>query len=128
MSTPDKTAGHSTSLSRDNSQAAGYQIIMNYESLSALTGQMRDAAMRGEWDKLVDLEKQRSQQVTVLEQMNEAIIQDESTRQRKLQLIEKILADDTEIRNRTETWMGQLKSVMQSNRQEQHLQQTYGGV
>ena len=26
------------------------QVIANYESLSALTGQMREAAMRDEWD------------------------------------------------------------------------------
>jgi hypothetical protein len=28
-------------------------VVNNYESLSAITAQMRDAASQGEWDKLV---------------------------------------------------------------------------
>jgi flagellar protein FliT len=52
---------------------------------------------------------------------------DEPARQRKIQLIKKILADDAEIRNRTEIWTGQLQRILQSHRQEQRLQQAYGG-
>ncbi len=102
------------------------EVITNYESLSALTGQMRDAAMHGEWDKLVDIEKQCSQQVSVIKPMDTTAVLDESARQRKIQLIKKILADDAEIRNHTQTWMGQLQRIMQSNRQEQRLQLAYG--
>lgn len=103
------------------------QVITNYESLSALTGQMREAAVHGEWDKLVDIEKQCSQQVEAIKPMDATVMLDESARQRKIQLIKKILADDAEIRSRTVAWMGQLQRVMQSNRQEQRLQHAYGG-
>ena len=103
------------------------EVITNYESLSALTGQMREAAMHGEWDKLVDIEKQCSQQVAVIKPIDATAVLDESARQRKIQLIKKILADDADIRNRTVAWMGQLQRVMQSNRQEQRLQHAYGG-
>lgn len=105
-----------------------YEIIVNYESLSALTGQMREAAIHGEWDKLIDIEKQCTQQVAIIKPLDATSVLNESARQRKIQLIKKILADDAEIRNRTQTWMGQLQNIMKSNRQEQRLQHAYGGV
>lgn len=102
------------------------QVIHNYESLSALTGQMRDAAEHGEWDMLVGLEQQCSRHVASMKADDSATTLDEPSRQRKIQLIKKILADDAEIRNRTEAWMGQLQRLMQSNRQERRLHQAYG--
>ncbi len=102
------------------------QVITNYERLSALTGQMRIAAEHGEWDKLVSMEQQCRQQVATMKPIDSTAMLDESARQRKIQLIKKILEDDAEIRNHTETWMGQMQRIMQSNRQEQRLQQVYG--
>ena len=103
-------------------------VIAIYESLSALTEQMCEAAERGEWDRLIDLEKQCRQQVAVMEQVEVSATLDESSRQRKARLIKKILANDADIRSRTVAWMGQLQRIMQSNRQEQRLHQTYGRV
>ena len=101
-------------------------VIRNYESLSALTGQMRAAATTGEWDHLIDLEQQCSLQVATMRTAGEKPALDETARRQKIQLIKKILADDAEIRNHTESWMGQLQRIMQSNRQEQRLNQAYG--
>lgn len=102
------------------------QVITNYESLSAITSQMRNAAAQGEWDQLVALEQQCSQHVATMRSTDTTPTTDESDRQRKIQLIKKILADDAEIRNQTEVWMQQLQRIMQSNHQEQRLQQAYG--
>lgn len=102
------------------------QVIANYELLSALTGQMREAAVHGEWDQLVGIEHQCSQLVAAMKPVDAEVKLDEAERQRKIQLINKILADDAEIRNLTQLWMGQLQLSMQSNRQEQRLLQTYG--
>lgn len=103
------------------------KVITNYESLSSLTSQMREAAVQGAWDQLVSIEQQCSKQVASMKPAEaEAEALDEATRQRKIQLIKKILADDAEIRNHTEVWMGQLKRIMNSNRQEQRLNQAYG--
>jgi len=104
------------------------QIISNYESLSALTGQMRVAATEGEWDRLVGLEQQCSRQVDHMKSADTGPLLDETARQHKIRLIRKILADDAEIRNRTTTWMSQLQGIMQSNRQEQRLSKTYGAM
>lgn len=102
------------------------QVIANYELLLALTGQMRDAAVRGEWDLLISTETQRSQ---LLEQMKpaDAVVKLDATAQRhKQQLIEKVLAADTAIRNLTQIWMSQLELNMESENNEQRLRQAYG--
>ncbi len=106
-------------------QAAAHQVVSNYESLSALTSRMREAAVHGEWDQLTALEKQCSLHVATMKPADAASTLDEQTRLRKIDLIKKILADDKEIRNRTESWMGQLQRIMSSNHQEQRLQQAY---
>lgn len=102
------------------------QVIASYESLSTLTEQMRDAALQGEWEHLIELEHQCSRQVAAMKPQDEVSALDETSRQRKIQLIRKILADDADIRSRTQAWMGQLQHIMQSNRQEQRLQRAYG--
>lgn len=104
------------------------QVVSNYESLSTLTAQMREAAVCGEWEKLIDLEQQCRQLVIVMKQTDVSAALDEPSRQRKVWLIKKILAQDADIRSRTVAWMGQLQRIMQSNRQEQRLQQAYGKV
>jgi flagellar protein FliT len=121
MNVTDKNPGDTTG------QVAAYQAVINYESLSAITGQMRDAAVQGDWDQLAGLEQQCSRHVATMKPVDAAARLDEQSRQRKIQLINKILADDAEIRNRTEVWMGQLQRIMQNGRHEQRLQQTYGG-
>lgn len=103
-------------------------VISHYESLSGLTGQMRDAAQNGQWDTLVGLEQQCGRHVAQLKILSPGNALDETSRQRKIQLIKKILADDAAIRNMTESWMGQLQRIMQSNRHEQRLNQSYGAV
>jgi flagellar protein FliT len=102
-----------------------HEAVGNYETLSVLTGQMRMAAQEGEWDHLVELEQKCSRQVAAMRPMDERSTLDETNRQRKIQLIKQILADDADIRNRTQTWMAQLQSIIQSNRKEQRLHQAY---
>lgn len=107
-------------------QMSSSQAIANYESLSALTGQMREAAVHGEWDQLISIEQQCSKLVAAMKPVDVKAKLDEAARQRKDQLIAKILADDAEIRNLTETWMSQLQLSMQSNLQELRLLKQYG--
>ncbi len=120
MSATDKTTGETIR------QAVGNQIITNYESLSLLTSQMRDAALHGEWDQLVRLEQQCSQHVVTMKTADAGVELDGPSRLRKIELIKGILADDAVIRSRTEKWIVQLQSIMQSNRHEQRLHQAYG--
>jgi flagellar protein FliT len=103
-------------------------VIDDYESLSALTHEMRIAAEQGEWDKVLVLEQQSKHCIASLKSADELSLLDKTTQPRKVELIKKILADDTEIRQRTSAWMSQLQRIMQSNRQEQKINQAYGAT
>jgi hypothetical protein len=67
------------------------QVISNYESLQVLTSQMRDAATRGEWDKLLGLEHECLVYVATMKQTDSVSTLDEPARQRKIGLIKKIV-------------------------------------
>jgi flagellar protein FliT len=100
-------------------------VIENYEHLSSLTSQMREAAVQSKWDLLIELEKQCRQRVTSMKALDGSTRLDESTRLRKVALIRKILADDAEIRNQTEPWMAQLQRIIKSVGQERRLLEAY---
>ncbi|MDP1652713.1 MAG: flagellar protein FliT [Rhodocyclaceae bacterium] len=102
------------------------QVIANYESLAALTGQMRNAAVRGEWDPLISIEQERSKLVAAMQSLDAEAQLDEAALRRKDQLINEILAGDAEIRNLTQAWMGEFQLSMQSNFQELRLLREYG--
>jgi flagellar protein FliT len=103
------------------------QVIAHYERLSALTGQMLDAAKDEEWDQLIIIEQQCAELVATIKALDAQMMLDQVERTVKKQLINKILVDDAEIRNRVQAWMSQLQLSMQSNRQEQRLLQAYRG-
>lgn len=104
------------------------QVIENYESLSTITSQMREAAAHGEWDKLAELETQCRQRTEAMKAVDvDMPMLSESSRKRKVELIRKILADDAAIRSHTEPWMAQLQRIMQNSRIEQRVRQTYSG-
>ena len=100
--------------------------LNDYETLAILADQMRTAANRGEWDRLIALEPQYRHRIEGMASVDE--MPDEAARLRMVELLKKILSDDAEIRGSTETWMNQLKAIMQSNQQAQRLNKTYGGI
>jgi flagellar protein FliT len=99
-------------------------VLEDYQRLSGITGQMRDAAVGSEWDRLIALEQECKRKVEEIKP-RDVIPSSPDERAQKLALLKKILADDAAIRNRTEGWMEQIQRIMQSNRSEQRLQQTY---
>jgi len=99
-------------------------LIEDYQRLSGITGQMREAAVGGDWDRLIALEKDCKRKVDEIKPCD-VIPSNPDERAQKLALLKKILADDADIRSRTENWMEQLQRIMQSPRSELRLQQTY---
>jgi len=99
-------------------------LIEDYQRLSGITGQMREAAVGGDWDRLISLEKDCKRKVDEIKP-HDVIPSNPDERAQKLALLKKILADDADIRSRTESWMEQLQRIMQSPRSELRLQQTY---
>lgn len=99
-------------------------LLEDYQRLSGITGQMRDAAASGEWDRLISLEQECKRKVEEIKP-RDVVPTNPDERAQKMVLIKKILADDADIRSRTELWMEQLARIMKSARSEQILHQTY---
>lgn len=99
-------------------------VIQRFESILALANRMRAAADLSEWDQLVELEQEYSRRVADLSSTID--MPDDATRMQLIQILRRILANDAEIRSRAEIRIGQLAGDIQSNRQEQRLNQAYG--
>ncbi len=102
------------------------QAIGQYELLCQLTELMLQAADRGEWDQLIELEQRYRIAANTIRLTDYESMLDERSRQHMMRLIQTVLDNEEKIRNHTESRLRQLKVSMQSNRQEQRLTQAYG--
>lgn len=101
-------------------------ILDVYESVAAMTTRMLEAARTGDWEQLAELESRCSRQVATLQKFDTPTALSGANRDKKVEIIRKILADDQEIRSITEPWMKQLTALMQSAGTERKLSQAYG--
>jgi flagellar protein FliT len=97
---------------------AAFQLISN------LTGEMAEAGRAGEWDKLAELERDCATIVAQLRTRPPARLMGEKRRQ-KIELIQKILANDADIRCCTEPWMKRLETLLGNARRARQLGKAY---
>ncbi len=102
------------------------EVIHLYENVASITQQMLTAAREGDWDRLAILETRCSDQVNILKSGEPPLPLTGASRERKVEIIKKILADDREIRNLTQPWMEQLTRLINSTGTERRLNQAYG--
>jgi len=102
-------------------------MLSTYEALERITDAMLHAASGAEWDRLAELEHACSAHVTRLREAGEVVL-DAAGRQRKIELIKKILDDDRRIRDMTTPWMAQLSALIGSTTTQRRLANAYGGV
>lgn len=102
------------------------EILSLYETVSDITDQMLTAAKSRDWEQLVLLESQCAGHVQTLENEGPPVALTGIVRQKKVQIIHKILADDREIRNITQPWMAELSTLINSAGTERKLSRTYG--
>lgn len=95
-----------------------------FESISSLTGEMKEAARAGEWDRLARLEQCC---VTVVTRLRTApgVRLPADMQRRKVELIHKILADDAEIRAFAEPWMNQVQALLGNAGMARRVRQAY---
>ena len=103
------------------------EILALYEAVSGITDQMLVAARQGDWDQLIALEEHCARHVQTLKDGEPPIPLTGASRDRKVQIIHKILADDRKIRDLAEPWMAQLAQMINSTRAERKLSSAYGG-
>lgn len=101
-------------------------ILNTYESISATTGHMLEAARNGDWDRLAALERDCRALVEALRSGETTVRLGGDARQRKIEIIRKVLADDAEIRNLTEPWMAELEAFLGSAGRERMIRRAYG--
>jgi flagellar protein FliT len=101
------------------------EVVSLYETIASLTSQMLLAARDANWKQLAALEKVCAQHIETIKNNDREVAQGE-IRVRKVKIIQKILADDREIRNITEPWMARLSMQINSNNAKHKLAKTYG--
>ncbi|MDB5754575.1 MAG: fliT [Massilia sp.] len=102
------------------------EIIAIYEDVASITSAMVASARTGNWAQLAALESRCSSQVSLLRQGETPVPLSGDLREKKIQIIRKILADDKEIRNLTEPWMEQLQWKIKGVSTEKKVARAYG--
>lgn len=82
------------------------EVLSMYENIAGLTGKMAVAAQMGDWNGLDQLENQCA--AAAVPTIGGVPKLEGSARQRKIDLLKQILANDRAVRDVTEPWMGQL--------------------
>lgn len=101
------------------------EVIYLYENVATITDKMLSAARDSDWDELASLEARCADHVAKLKAGEAPVALTGALRERKVKIIQKILADDREIRNITEPWMQKLSRMINSNGTERKLHQAY---
>ena len=99
------------------------RIIACYEMISRATGRMVIAARENDWSNVVSAENECSLIIDDLKKLGDLAPRDLLLRQRKAEIIRKVLADDAEIRDLTQPWLRKLDGYLQnvSNKKLGHI-------
>ncbi|WP_333844087.1 flagellar protein FliT [Pelomicrobium sp.] len=104
--------------------SSSHPSVAAFEALSALTERMLQSARAGDWDRLVELERECRRLAETLQATPQAPLTPEE-QQRKAALIRKVLADDAEIRSLAVDWMAELERLLDTHRRARALQRVY---
>ena len=102
------------------------EVLSLYESVADITDKILAAARKRDWEEMVVLESRVASHVETLKIGEAPTALTGEKRLRKVQIIQKILADDRQIRDITEPWMADLARLMKSNQTERKLNMAYG--
>ncbi|HJV88520.1 MAG TPA: flagellar protein FliT [Noviherbaspirillum sp.] len=95
-----------------------------YEEMQRISQNMLDAARKGEWDRLVQLEQSRAGVEKDLRQGDQSAW-DGKHAARKAELIRSILDADNETRRLTQAWMAEMQKSLKSISTGKKLKQAY---
>jgi flagellar protein FliT len=102
------------------------EVINIYNGISQIMGAMVHAAKRRDWESLQALENQCRPLTRTLMESEAEVELDDHLKREKLDLLRKILADDTAIRHETQPWMDELQQLIRSTGSQQKLNKAYG--
>lgn len=87
------------------------EVLSMYENIAGLSQQMAMAARAGDWNGLSKLEDQCASAASAVETGVPAL--SGSARQRKIDLLKQILANDRAVRDVTEPWINNVPGMRQ---------------
>ncbi|MCK5714815.1 MAG: flagellar protein FliT [Nitrosomonadaceae bacterium] len=97
------------------------EIITTYEAILITTGQMLKVVQRADWRNLIVLEQECRNLIKKIIINDESKMLSDELRQRKLEIIQQILAVDAEIRTFTQPWTVQLQIILRNTIREHRL-------
>lgn len=103
-----------------------HEVLAVYEAMVELTEQMVVAAGGGDWDLLTELEQRCAAHVQLLNAGEQVPALQGQSRQKKVDIIKKMLDDDRKIRDLTMPWMAQLSALINNTGVERRLVDAYG--
>lgn len=106
------------------------EVLEIYQKVATLTADMRTAAETHDWELLAQLEDACNLQVSQLKRHETGVEAGSGLtpelKQKKINIIQQILADDRAIRDITEPWMTELSKLMNSANTARKLSHSYG--
>lgn len=101
------------------------EILDAYEALCAVTGRMRQAAQNEDWDALIALESECASIFSRLTCIEDSASRSEAYQRRKAELICRVLDNDAQIRDRTNTKLAEMWRVVDGKRSVRQLETVY---
>lgn len=102
------------------------ETIAIYQEVSEITAGMLEAARRGDWEELALLENECSSRIDALREKDASSPLTEIERRRKIDMIQRILDDDRQIRDIVTPWMAHLSGLINRSGTERKLNHAYG--
>lgn len=103
----------------------GQELLLVYENVAAITGQMLSAAQASNWDLLVKLEASCTSQAQVITEHSGQVQLADGERQNKARIIQQILANDRQIRDLVEPRMAKLSEMMRYSTTQTKIARAY---
>lgn len=103
---------------------AATQTMHHYETISQLSSSMLAAARERDWDKLIAVQQHCADSVDRLRTLPEPVL-DALQRQRKTEIIRKVLAEDAQVRNLAQPWLAELDHLLRGFQAQRNLGQAY---
>lgn len=101
------------------------ELILIYENVADITSQMLNAAQGSDWPLLATLEERCSMQVQAIKEDEAPVELGHDEREKKVKVIQRILADDRKIRDITQPRMAQLSEMMRRSSTQTKLARAY---
>jgi flagellar protein FliT len=89
-------------------------LIARYEQIAQASHEMVAAARHGDWDSVTRLEEACRALIAQIRLHRIQVRLSPTQQRRRMALLRSILADDAEVRDRSEPWLRQLEQVLRS--------------